>query len=228
MIDNVKRVVRLMKYAHQSKLNLIVGLLFLVFGFFVKWIGGGISNGFDSIFFFMPGMFLCQILYGLDCAKMISSTNIKKWLTVYVPDIFVGGSTLLSLALYYLAGELREAYPLNNFIDRGFTESIGNAVFCAGMMSFILMCYMAACYKYYWISSLIFIFIMFAYGAVSAWFFNSFDGGGKILELTKGQGILAAVLLYIAGVIVSGIIRRGVYKVPMSKIAIGKFLGEQI
>ncbi len=227
MMSNMKKVFQLLKYGHQVKLNVGLGLAFLVFGLFAKVVGIT-SIGIDFLFPLMMPIFLCQMLYGLDYVKMISSANLKRWLTVYVPDLLVDVSVLLALVLYYVLTELRSSYPdwliLNEDIHSGaISMPMGNIMFCAGMLAFVLMCYMAGCYKCYWISTGVFLVSMAAYGAASTWILNPF--GEVPWRLTKGQGILAAALFYLAGAVVSGAIRRILYKVPISSVAIGKRLG---
>ena len=227
MMSKVKKVFQLLKYGHQVKLNVFFGLAFLVFGVFAK-VAGITSIGIDFLFLLLMPIFLCQLLYGLDYVKMISSANLKRWLTVYVPDLLVDASVLVALVLYYVLTELRPYYPdqliLNVDIHAGAVSMpTGNIMFCAGMLAFLIMCYVAGCYKRYWLSTTAFVLAMMAYGATSTWILNPF--GELEWQLDKGQGILAAFLFYAAGVVVSGAIRRLLYKVPVSPMAIGKRLG---
>jgi hypothetical protein len=226
MMRNVKKVIQLIKYGHQVTLNIVLGFGFLVFGLFAK-VTGITSIGIDLLFPLMLPIFLCQILYGLDYVKMISSADMKRWMTVYVPDLLVDVSVLIVLALYYVLTELRPYYPdqliLNNDMYDGIVSvPTGNIMFCAGGLAFVLMCYVAGCYKYYWAFTAIFMVSMMAYGIASTWILNPF--GEVTWHLTKGQGILAAFLFYMAGVVVGGAIRRLLYKVPVSSMAIGKRL----
>lgn len=227
MMRNVKKVFQLLKYGHQVTLNVLLGLAFLVLGLFAK-VAGITSIGIDFLFPLMLPIFLCQILYGLDYVKMISSANMKRWVTVYIPDLLVDVSVLVALLLYYVLTELRPYYPSQIILNvdiyaNSISMPTGNIMFCAGMLAFLLMCYMAGCYKCYWISTGIFLVAMAVYGAASSWILNPF--GEVMWHLTKGQGVLAAFLFYMGGVVVGGAIRRLLYKVPVSSTAIGKRLG---
>ena len=53
MMSNVKKVFQLLKYGHQVKLNVGLGLAFLVFGLFAKVVGIT-SIGIDFLFPLMP------------------------------------------------------------------------------------------------------------------------------------------------------------------------------
>lgn len=226
-MSNVKKVFQLLKYGHQVTLNIVLGVGFFVFGLFAK-VAGMTSIGIDFLFPLMLPIFFCQIIYGLDYVKVISSANLKRWMTVYVPDLLVDVWVLVVLVLYYVLTELRSYYPeqliLNVDIHSGsISMPTGNIMFCAGMLAFLLMCYMAGCYKCYWISTMLFLVGMMAYGVASTWILNPF--GEVAWHLTEGQGILAAFLFYVAGAVVSGAIRRLLYKIPVSSVAIGKRLG---
>ena len=227
MMSNVKKVFQLLKYGHQVTMNVLLGVMFLVFGLLAK-VTGITYIGIDLLFPMMLPIFLCQILYGLDYVKMISSANLKRWMTVYVPDLLVDVSVLVVLILYYALTELREYYPEELILNvdsysNSISMPIGNIMLCAGALAFVLMCFVAGCYKRYWISTAFFLVAMMAYGAASTWILNPYREAE--LRLTKEQGILAAVLFYVAGVVVSGAIRRLLYKVPVSSMAIGKRLG---
>lgn len=230
-MEHFKTVLKLVKYGHQIGMNVGFSVAFLAYGIFSRWVGMGSVSAFEMVFFFMPAIFLCQIIYGLDCGEMITSSHLKKWLTVYAPDIMVDVLVALMLMLYWGIGELRGD---NQHLSQwgSFTGQTGNAMLCAGLMTFVLMCYLAGCYKYYWISTISFIFSMIAYGALGSLFIfpdeMGNDGVVAGIRLTENQGLVAMILLYLAGVIVSGILRRLLYKVPVSKKAIGKVLGEQI
>jgi len=228
MISNMKKVFQLMKYGHQVKMNVLFGLGFLLLGVFMK-VTEMTSMGIELLFPLMLPIFLCQIIYGLDYVKMISSADIQRWITVYVPDMIVDVSVLVMLALYYVLTKLRPYYPdgivLNQDIYKdSISIPIGNIMFCAGLLAFILMCYVSGCYKCYWISTLLFVVAMGGYGAVSTWMLNPWMID-SLLCLTEGQGILAAFLFYVGGVAVGGGIRRLLYKIPVSSMAIGKRLG---
>lgn len=231
-MEKLKTVWKLMKYGHQIGMNVGFSVAFLGYGIFSRWMGFGSESAFDMVFFFMPAIFLCQIIYGLECGEMISSSHLKKWLMVYAPDMVVDIVVLFALVLYWGIGEWRGDNQLLSHWG-SFTGQTGNNMLCAGLMMFVLMCYLAGCYKYYWISTIIFILSMIAYGSLGSLFIFpygelGYDGVVVGLQLTENQGFLAMILLYLAGVLVSGMIRRLLYKVPVSKKAIGRVLGEQM
>ena len=72
MTNNMKKVFLLMRYGHQATMNFLFGLAFLIWGIFAK-ISGMVSLGIDFLFPLMLPIFLCQMLYGLDYVKMVSS-----------------------------------------------------------------------------------------------------------------------------------------------------------
>lgn len=227
MTNNMKKVFLLMRYGHQATMNFLFGLGFLIWGIFAK-ISGMVSLGIDFLFPLMLPIFLCQMLYGLDYVKMISSADMKRWITVYMPDILVDVWVLAMLVLYYVLTEFRYRYPENFVLNLDvYSISIsiptGNIMLCAGMLAVIFMCYVAGCYKCYWISTGVFIVAMMGYGVASSWILS--PGAEVPWHLTNGQGILAAFLFYVAGAVVSGAIRRLLYKIPVSTMAVGKRLG---
>ena len=63
---------------------------------------------------------------------------------------------------------------------------------------------------------------MMVYGGFSVFIMDYFQDK----DISNEAGFLAAVLFYLAGVLVSGGIRRLLYKVPVSSIAVGKRLGK--
>ena len=223
-MNNLKTMIKLMKYGYQTKINLLCGVGFLLFGIFAKVIGV-VAPGFDIIFLLMFPIFVCQILYGLCYVKMISATGLKRWISVYLPDIFVDIFTIFALVLYYVLTVMRPYFPAGTQmfgVQYNGEESIGALMLSAGVMACIIMCFLAGCYKYYWITTIIFIVLMAFYGFFSSYInFNYKDG------IEQWQGILAAVLFYLLGVVLSGVIRRALYKKPVSDKAVGKRLGEQ-
>lgn len=224
MTDNMKKTFRLIKYGHEVKGYLLLSMVFLLFGIFVK-IMGIMPVGFDIIFLLMPPIFLCQILYGLDYVKMVSSSALKRCITVHMADLLVDVTVFLVLILYYVVTELRNNYP-GEFLVAGFdgyyVHSTGYMMFFAGVVVFILMCYMAGCYKCYWAATIIFCLLMMVYGGFSVFIMDYFQDK----DISNEGGFLAAVLFYLAGVLVSGGIRRLLYKVPVSSLAVGKRLGK--
>lgn len=222
MTDNAKKVLHLIKYGYQTKMNLGLGVFFLLFGIFMKFVGV-IASGFEVLFILMLPIFFCQILYGLGCVQMSSSSSLKRWLTVYMPDIITDVLVFLGLVLYYVISLIaRENNILYIWGDSMEMMDVGGLMACGGVMAFMLMCYIAGCYKYYWAFTVLFVVVMAIYGGVSAAFDEYLRG------VSQAQGVAIAALMYVAGVIVSGAIRRLTYKVPVSSIAVGKRLGNQI
>lgn len=222
MIDNVIKTLKLMRYGYQAKLCLFGGVGSFLLGVFMK-VAGLVGSAYDTLLFSMLPMFLCQLFYGLDYVKMISSSDRKRWLTVYMPELLTDVTVLLGLVLYYVLTELRPSYPeefLLNVDGNSPTLSTGNIMFCAGLMAFIIMCYVSACFKRYWTATIIFVVLMILYGIANTLLLNPvFE---PVIHFTKWQGILAAALFYLAGVFVGGAVRRLLYKVPVSVMSIGK------
>lgn len=226
MINNMKRAMYLIKYGHQVTANILLGVGFLLLGIVMKGMGA-IALGFDAIFLLMPAIFLSQVLYGLDYVKMVSASDLKRYITVYMADAVVDVMVLVALIVYYVLTKWRDklfgAVTASHYYQNSLADtSTGCMMVFAAVMAFIIMCYLAGCYKYYWASTLIFCLLMMGYGTASVCIELLFQDK----NISDGLGIFLAILIYLAGVLVSSVIRRLLYKVPVSGRAMGKRLGE--
>lgn len=220
MMNELKSCFKLLKYSHQAALNIVLGIAFFLFGI-VENIA--MSNmGFEIIFLVMMPIFLCQMSYCLVYMGMVSTSARKRVLAVVLPDVVCAAGVAFGIIVWFVCWAVREKVMKNSnlfFIRMETEHGLGTSLLLIGVVCCLLMLYMAACYKYYVASTICFALGMSVFGGASVFISDK-------VKLTNIQGALVLFLLYVLGVVLSGALRRLLYRRPISKLAVGKIAND--
>lgn len=220
MISDLKLGFRMLRYGHGLKSNLIGGILMLAAGFFLQGVtilsNGDMPNP-GSIFLLIGAMFPIQIIYSLSVSNLIQASPAKKRMQTSVPAV-ISGSCMLALYLIHvlISAAITAVQPQR--LQYTCNQTVGLAFFAV-----CLMLYMAVCYKYFWVSFILF-FAVYNYTYYSTTYSGTLSFGFRESRISLLLAAVTGIVIIIAG----GFLQYGlsclVYKAPMSKRAQGNML----
>lgn len=219
MITEWKRCMKLVKYGYNLKSSIACAVIFFVLG--ILWCIG------DKGMFAMGGMYivlgplmLVQVIYTGLMAGMPLSSPRRRFIEIQLQD----GLQLLVGVLGYLLVVLVAAIK----VYRGHSTpelsiAYGQMVLYTGMLVGVLLIYMGIVYKYF-LFSLILFMGGFAFIYIGLW--------GEMIKIAHSvnmvSGTLLGLLFVLIGEVLSGVLRRLLYKKPLNKYAMGMALRKQM
>lgn len=206
----IKTGLKLMKYGYGLKMNLFFGILFFVLGL-IMCVTSRDEGGILGVLYVVLGpMMLVQITYSLMYANFVGASPKRKVLEITIPDFINTVIALLGYIVVIVNANIRTAMD---------AEQTGNAVeamLVTGLtMAALLFCFGAA-YKYF-VLSMFFFFLVFMV---------IYSGGLAVMHrMDLNLGMLPASLICFGiiaiGLVLSGLLRRALYKRPFSSLACG-------
>lgn len=157
-------------------------------------------------------VFLTQMLNSVNVTNMAQASPVKKRLQTSVPTAI----NLFFMLLGYVVVSIAEYICVAAIPER--RGSICGELFCIAIISAILIIYIAAAYKYFVISIILYVPAIFAsvyYGKRIGWGTELFAGTKHLFALT----VIAGSVVIAAACLLHYFITLAVYKVPMSKYA---------
>lgn len=213
MMSGIKRSLKLIKYGYALKSSVLVFVLFFVLGTWIRCIQTD-ENALSGIVCVICGvLMLMQVHYYLLYANFVSASPRRKLLELTIPNVVSTIAGLLGYAVLVIVA-IMQAKTLPQE-----TESIVGTVLIGGLeIAALLMCFGAA-YKYYVLSLSLFFVVFFVLlsggmAVLNQWNLN--------LDVYSASGI--SLLFVAAGIVLSCVLRRALYKRPLSKIAAGASL----
>lgn len=202
MIRNLK----LIKYGYQFKLNMVFTVFFMLLGIVILSFNDIYKGPSIYLVFYCGFLFMIQLSNTLMTSDMVKSSPKYRQFCLGTPRVinitgfFVTVSVLIVIRLIQ-KGNIDE-----------FKKYIGNELAALGFMYFICLLYIAFVYKFFIISIILFC-ISFTFSNVTVSFvFITYN-------FTFAQGVGIALLCMAAGMVLSEIIGRLIYKIPPSKFA---------
>ena len=214
MIKDSIKMLKMTKYGFNSKSSLIFGLCFLLIGIIMMSTPGNNNQFVGCVYVTLGPMMILQVINTNLLTGIVLSSPKHKDMEIKIPTFLTAVLSLVSYTFLIGTNILR----INVFGTGERTpEGIGmELVFCAGLIA--LMClYLAIVYKQYLIALVLFITIMMVG-------LNFSDIMVIKREMPFGQYILLGYGIVIAGNILATVIRIMLYKLPMSKYAMGAIM----
>ena len=209
MMEEVKKGLKLIKYGSGLKLNIAVAIGFLVLGSLMLCIGP--EGMFTGVFYIIvgPSMLLqleCSLLYSAACA----SSGKRKLLEITLPDFFilitaiVGYVAMVGVTAFWSIKEPTEA------------EACMKMMLVSGFILMCMLIYFGVAYKYF-----VFSIIAFIAGLLVGML-----GGNVVIDFWKMEYrftncALLCLVFVTVGVILSCVLRRVLYRKPVSSLAAG-------
>lgn len=204
----------MLRYGHSVKTNLAGGIMMVVIGSILQSLNFASVNARlpGSIFMLMGAMFPIQLLFSLNMSHLVQASPAKKRMQTSVPAVMSGCGMLAMYLVHVLIAVLLTAIN-PQLISYLCSETVLLALFAV-----ILMLYLSVCYKYFWVSAIMF-FAAYSY-IYTVWgrsrsLFPEFGSGWVSLLFAAAVGI---VLIAAGNLLQYGIFCL-VYKVPLSKMA---------
>lgn len=230
MINDMKMGFKLLKYGHSAKFSLVASLVVAIVGVLWSMMSvKGFSTFPGGYFLMLSSLFLIQLLCTVNAAGLTASSPAKKKLQTKIPAVFSTATML--------AGHLINVVSLGicAYVEPRTMGTVCTLILLTAFLMGVVMMYAAVCYKYFVLSTVVFIVIFVAvYGPLLGLLFNRNDehtGSLIPLELPWGNFWLTAVL-GLGIILVSGLLQYllslAVYKAPISKMALGARLRSQM
>lgn len=219
MMKELKRNLKLMKYGYSVKTNIICMVIVLLCGSVELLIPSADSWVLGSYFLTMAPVFLMQlIIFMLPCGIVGSSPN-RRFIETKMMDIvqfvIAMGSYLLSLSIALV--------QIHNQPES--EAAYAKAILAAGFLTPLLIIYFTTSYKMMFVSTVLFVISITAA-------FNGFRIAERFMGMTfsfkLNTAIVMGFLFVLAGLVLSAVLRRLLYKKSISKAAMGWQLRKSI
>lgn len=223
MISDLKLGLKILKYGHGVKSSVICGIVISVLGLAVYVLDMATLNldaGFPlpiGYFLMLISMFLIQLFSSVHVSNLVSSSPAKKRLQTSVPTAL----NLFTMLCGYLISVLAGAIGLA--IVPGSAGHFCHQLLYTILIMATILLYMAAVYKLFLVSSLMFFLVFFLtfqflnnQGSLGlGWLDGILTGSPKTYWLISAAGL--AVLLLCG--LLHYLITLALYKMPLSKRA---------
>ena len=217
MMSNIKKYLSLMKYGYQFKLNLLLGIAFMVFGIIqLLFLYNNEANSSNIMIMLMVGpMCIVQSLATLEIANGVKASPFFSKVYKDFPK-YINIICIMIIDIVYICVKLYQAKSNDEM-----TNSLGIEFFSCGILLIIAYVYIALSYRIFVVGTIICIPCMLTVMSM-----NMF--GLKIIQLTTKQGILSMIVCSVVAIILYEILHRAVYKMPISRYSTGAFLRKYI
>lgn len=216
MMADLKRGFRLIRYGHGLVLNMVVAVLFLLIGILFLFVG---PEGMlmSTLYILMAPLMFMQMEYSLLYAGTVLASPRHRMLEIHMADVFtvisgvIGCAVILGAGAYWCTKEPEEA------------EYCMKVMLASGAMVLFMLVYLGVAYKYFFMSMVAFMVGILVGG----------NGEVFVLELsgipyTFTNVALISLACIILGVVLSYIIRRLLYRKPISKWSAGASLRKSL
>ena len=160
---------------------------------------------------------LLQVYNTLLSIGMVTASPKRRMLETWLIDIL----GLLTGICYYIFLLIIAVIKMN-LEDEAVKQQYGTAFLFAGMIGGWVLVYCGMAWKSFLISVIVFsggFFVIFSE------FSNAIEEG---MTINPGIGAMLGILAVVLGAVIAGIIRRVLYKIPVSKYAMGANLRKQM
>lgn len=209
MMNDIKRVMKLIQYGDQFFAYAVTGIIWSVLGVIVMFVSAGMGSCHLMVILamFAPTMFM-QCFASLEAGGMTASSGKRRFLSIWGQDLLgTGGMGVMFVMILVVITIKCILYP-------DARELIGGTILCAGLSAAVMLVYMPLVNKSF-IGGVAAFMLVYMYYSMAGFF---------ILEKWKpsyGVGLLLGVLAYILGGVASHFIRVWLYKKPVSKFSLG-------
>lgn len=215
MIAKWKKTIKLLSYSYKFKWNMWVGVLYLAIAVLFFW--SGLRNGARDIMCSMTFLFLwmnvwLQMKDNLMFSSMIQASPRKRMLDITFSDAQM---LLSSFITYLIEGSILVGYTLHHDVERLGGLSVATTLLISAFLLMSISFLMGTFNKYFF-SSLILWFFAFViiYGMPDV---SAIDALGNLAQGDSIRALIIGLGLVAISGIGSGILRRLLYKKPISK-----------
>lgn len=215
MMREFKMSLKMMKYGDNIKSNIGGGILFFLLGIWLV-VGGGMETVnivLGSTYIFLSVMMMKQIAYSLHFVGLVASSPKKKNMEIYMLDIldFISGISCYVILLMMIWIQNQFAVEQN--------VQCGNALVFAGLEGCLILVYQAVSIKSFLLSSV---------GYATGFFIILVNMDKVNFSFSLTGGAVTGFLFVLLGVVLAGVLRRLIYKKPLSRFAAGQDLRKQM
>ena len=205
MMDEMKRGLKLIKYANGFKVTAVITILFCLIAIVISFVDLQFIV-IASVEIFMSIIMFAQMEYSLLATGICASSPRKRNLETWLPDL---SGLVLGIAGYLV---ILVIIMVNYFYASEEVKQIcGAGILFSGMMGGITLVYGSLVYK-----NNIIAFIVFFSGFYSL--LICFESG---MSVSLTAGVWGGFAFILVGVVAAGILRRLLYRKPLNKVAFG-------
>lgn len=211
MINDMKKGIKLMRYAYGLKMTCIQAVAFTAVGLFL--ILGRVDGSFGIVggFFWLCNPILpAQLLYSLNVTQLMQASPMRKLMQTSIPAIInTAGMVLIYLLEVLLLGAISLAEPEQAAV-------MGGALMNMAIMAGLLLVYLGVCYKYFVAATLCLVptMVIWMQGGMR----NLGNLSGKA-DIAFGPAALIGLGIVLLGGLAGYLLTLLFYKVPLSKMA---------
>lgn len=219
MINDLKFVIKCMKFAHNKKMYIALYILFILLGALNFILNDRFNYIVGGYMLFIAPSLLGQMFQTVNMSNLVMCSPKKKVMGIRGLTALNSACAVVGFVTFTIA--IIVVYSLN----RCSSEDIGYVYMITGIMELLILIYMAFSYKFYIMSSVIF-FVAF----LGIYVGNSiFTNTSSIITSIPGYlGIVIAVGCIIIGCLAFYGITKLFYKYPMDKRAVSSTLKLEI
>ena len=216
MINNWKLGFKILRHGYGLVMNIIQGIAFCVLGIAFLLFEtlmppyGRMMAG--QVIILCIGMLPVQMLYSLSASNLVLTSPVRKKLQTSVPaQLTWGGMTLLYLIIVLIRAAMSGKFPEGK-------SSVCNELVILGLVAMIIMLYMGIAYKYFVVSLVFLIPVIYSSVYMGMWA----DMKWSIFSQNNASFILATVIglaCIAAGAMGQYLLTLLLYKKPLSKMA---------
>lgn len=211
MINELKKQIKLLKYGFNLKSSIVTAVIFFLIGIFLS------VYLMDSVSFLMGGLYVVlapamalQVKQSLLVSGLVASSPKKRSLETWMTDILqmvIGVTTYLLLVAFAVWEQNLSANGAGDY---------AKSLIYIGILEGILWVYYGIVYKSFWLSTIAFAityFLAMTNGFADGWF-------SKLSVGMAGAPLLGLLFVFL-GNFLSAVLRRALYRKPLTKYAMG-------
>ncbi len=206
-----KKGFQLMKYSYNFKMNIGLGIFFLVIGIVMSLLGVN-SFLFGAVYFYLGTIMVLQLSYSLLFSQMVIASPKRWFIDIDFADFFSIASAVCSYLFFSVFVAIRTYLSPE---EKG--EYCGMLI-VLGVLMVVCMIYYSVCYKTFVVASVIFAICF----ALSYAIGMSFARRGSTLSLPVS--IIIGLAIVFCGGLIANLIRKCYYRKPISALAMGAVL----
>ncbi len=210
MMTEIKRGLKLMRYGYGVKQCLVGGILIYLSGILVCCIADDSFIMVGILYMMLGPIMLVQVMYSLLYSGFVGASPRRRGIEILIAD----GINIITGLMGYLLLMIVAVVRVNNAPEQA--QDIMEWIVLGSMgITAVFICF-GACYKYYWQSMVLFFIVFFAVYGGGMVFLN-------LMQITFHMAWTAGISLVLisAGVFLSCVMRRLVYRKSMSPSACG-------
>jgi hypothetical protein len=228
MMSQWKKSLKLIKYGYQFKTNMILSLIFLLFGILIlvtensQSVFTGYTLG--ALYVVLAQSLMLQLLKGVLSCGIAAAAPKRRYMEIQMEDKghFLIGTFSYAIVLIILG--------IKVLVVPNHVGKLAVPVLYVAATIMLLIIYMGIAYKTFIVGTILFVacWIVIFDGCIGKFGKLMADRFGLQIEFSTPISIVLGLLLVWLGVVLSGLLRRALYKRPISKFATGVMMRKQM